>query len=404
LNLPFFIARRYLFAKKSHNVINIISAISAAGLAIGTAAMIIIMSIYNGFDDLIKSMMSSIEPDILITPATGKVFVPQGEVYTRLCEDETVASVCTVLEDQVFINYDGKQGLAMAKGVDDIYEEETDIRNHIRSGRFSLHKGELPQACVGASLAWKMGINPSFVAPLTLWYPSRTRKISLSNAMSALQSVDVFPSGTFTVNSSVDDKYVILPIAAVRELLEYDDEVSAVEIRLRKACSKNDIDRVVNYLSESLGDDFKVADRFHQNESLYKMIRYEKASIYLILIFIIIIISLNVFGCLTMLIIEKEKDMGTLKSMGATDSFIKKTFTLEGWLITLLGMACGLVLGVVVSLLQQKFGFVRMPGNFVSQAYPVILSLKDMLITTALVSAIGYIVAFIPVRLNIGKK
>lgn len=396
MHLPFFIARRYLFARKSHNVINIISAISATGMAIGTAALIIILSIYNGFDSLVKSMLGNVEPDLLITPATGKVFIPEGETYDWIYEQESVFNMCCVLEEDVFINYDGHQTIARAKGVDEIYESESPLRHHLREGTFSLHKGDIPQTCVGAALAAKLDLSPRFVAPVEIYYPSRTRNISLSNPAASIESVKVFPSGTFSINNDIDNKYLIIPIETMRELLEYTEEVTGVEIRMMDGTSAKEVTRVQKGIEERLGPDFNVKDRFRQNTSLYKMMKYEKISIYLILIFIIIIIAFNIFGSLTMLIIEKRGDIGTLRSMGAEDGLIRRIFVLEGWMISLLGLAAGLAAGIGFSLLQQHFGFIKMPGNFVVQAYPVILSFKDIIATAAGVAAVGYIIALLP--------
>ena len=395
--LPLFIARRYLFAKKSHNVINIISGISATGMAIGTAALIIILSVYNGFDSLVKSMMSTVEPDLLVTPSSGKVFIPEGEAYDWLYEQESVESICTVLQETVFLNYDGKQSVAVAKGVDEIYEEESPLRNFLRDGEFVLHRGDVPLACVGAGLAYSLGISPRFLAPIEIYFPSRTADISLSNPASSLGMEMVYPSSVFAVNNDIDAEYLIVPIEVMRELLEYGDEVSAVEIRMKEGTSSGEVARICRTASRMLGDDFKVSTRFQQNEALYKMMKYEKASIYLILIFVIIIIAFNVFGSLMMLIIEKEDDILTLRSLGATDSLIRRIFILEGWMISLLGLVAGLAVGIGFVLLQSWFGFIEMPGNFIVRAYPVILSWSDVLLTAAAVALIGYLIAFIPV-------
>ena len=391
-----FIASRYLFAKKSHNVINIISAISAIGMAIGTAALIIILSVYNGFDSLIRSMMSTVEPDLLITPSTGKVFIPEGETYDWIYDQPSVKSMCCVLQEQVFINYDGKQGLAKAKGVDWVYEDESSLKDYITDGEFKLHKGDIPLAVVGAGLAYEMQMNPRFLAPIEIYFPSRTRKISLANPASAIESIRVWPSGLFSVNTDVDKELMILPIAKMQELLEYENEVSGVEIRLTDNSDTKELKRLQKEISTKLGPDFKVKDRFQQNESLYKMMKYEKAAIYMILIFVIIIIAFNIFGSLTMLIIEKRFDIETLKSLGATEKLIKRIFVLEGWMISLAGLAGGLFLGVLFSLLQQWFGFIKMPGHFVVQAYPIILSWTDVMLTAIGVTVIGYLIALIP--------
>ena len=398
MRLASFIAGRYLFAKKSHNVINIISAISAIGMAIGTAALIIILSVYNGFDSLIRSMLSNVEPDLLITPSTGKVFVPEGETFDWLYFHPDVKNMCGVLQEQVFINYDGQQGLAKAKGVDWIYEDETPLKDHIREGEFRLHRGDVPMAAVGSGLAYSMGISPRFVSAIEIYYPSRTRKLSMANPLTSIEAVKVWPSSIFSINNDVDAELMILPIDKMRELLEYKDEVSEVEIRLAEGTSAKELRKLQKEISERLGPDFKVKDRFQQNESLYKMMKYEKAAIYMILIFVIIIIAFNIFGSLSMLIIEKRPDIGTLRSMGAQEGLIKRIFILEGWFISLAGMAVGLLVGTGFALLQQHFGFIKMPGHFVVQAYPVILSWSDIFLTAVGVAAIGYLIALLPVH------
>lgn len=401
MHLPLFIARRYLFAKKSHNVINIISAISAVGMAIGTAALIIILSIYNGFDELVKSTLSNVEPDILITPAKGKVFIPEGEAFDRIRQNPLIDEYDLILQENVFVDYDGHQGIAKAKGVDSAFEAESPLAGHITNGEFSLHKGQLPQMVVGAGLAYKMGMNPAFLASAELYFPIRDRNFSLANPAASIETVRMRPSGIFSVNQQIDDDLMIVPIEEMRKLLGYEEEVSGVEIRLAEGSTAKDIRSAIKHIQKELGPEFKVLDRFRQNPSLYKMMRYEKAAIFLILLFVIIIIALNIFGSITMLIIEKKDDIETYRSLGATDKMLRRTFTLEGWLISLLGLAAGLVVGIGFSLAQQHFGFIKMPGSFLVNAYPVILQWQDVLATIIGVALIGYIIALLPVRRNI---
>ena len=401
MHLPLFIARRYLFAKKSHNVINIISAIRAVGMAIGTAALIIILSIYNGFDELVKSTLSNVEPDILITPAKGKVFIPEGEAFDRIKANPMIGEYDLILQESVFVDYDGHQGIAKAKGVDSAFEAESPLAEHITNGEFSLHKGQLPQMVVGAGLAYKMGMNPAFLASAELYFPIRDRNFSLANPAASIETVRMRPSGIFSVNQQIDDDLMIVPIEEMRKLLGYEEEVSGVEIRLAEGSTAKDIRSAIKHIQKELGPEFKVLDRFRQNPSLYKMMRYEKAAIFLILIFVIIIIALNIFGSITMLIIEKKDDIETYRSLGATDKMLRHTFTLEGWLISLLGLAAGLVIGIGFSLAQQHFGFIKMPGSFLVNAYPVILQWQDVLATIIGVALIGYIIALLPVRRNI---
>lgn len=401
MNLPLFIAGRYLFAKKSHNVINIISAISAVGMAIGTAALIIILSIYNGFDELVKSTLSNVEPDILISPAKGKVFIPEGEAFDRVRSDSRVGEYNLILQENVFVDYDGHQGIAKAKGVDSTFEADTPLAGHITNGVFSLHKGQLPQMVVGAGLAYKMGMNPAFLASAELYFPIRDRNFSLANPTASIESVRMRPVGIFSVNQQIDNDLMIVPIEEMRKLLGYEEEVSGVEVRLADGATAKDLKKAIKDFRKELGPDFKILDRFRQNPSLYKMMSYEKAAIFLILIFVIIIIALNIFGSITMLIIEKKDDIETYRSLGATDRMLRHTFTLEGWLISLLGLAAGLVAGIGFSLAQQHFGFIKMPGSFLVNAYPVILQWQDVLATIIGVALIGYVIALLPVRRNI---
>ena len=404
MNLPLFIAGRYLFARKSHNVINIISAISVIGMAVGTAALIIFLSVYNGFDSIIRKSLSDLDPDYLISPAKGKTFVPEGEAFDWAYDSPYVLTMSSVLEENVFVSYDGRQGVAKAKGVDSVFEEESGVRDYVRSGEFRLHNGSLPMAAVGSGFAYKMGISPNFLAPLEIWFPDREGSISLTNPMASVRSVKARPSCIFSINSDVDASLVILPLETVRGLLGYTDEVSGVEIRLTPDCTRRQRKEVVETLEAKLGSDFKVSDRIHQNESLYKMMKYEKASLFLILVFFIIIIAFNIFGSLSMLIIEKQEDIGTFRSMGASDPLIRRFFVLEGWMISLLGLAIGLALGIGLTLLQQKFGLIPMPGNYLVSSYPVQLKWADVLITSLSVAVIGYLIALIPVSTSFPKR
>lgn len=403
MNLPFFIARRYLFAKKSHNVINIISSISAIGIAIGAAALIITLSIYNGFDSLVKSSLSNVEPDILITPSKGKVFIPEGEAFDWAYDSPLVKNMSSVLSENVFISYDGHQSVAMAKGVDSVYEDESPISGKMLEGKFALHQGDVPLAVVGAGLSYKTGISPRFLPPIEIYFPFRDRNISLSNPSASLNVIQVWPSGVFSVNTDVDNSLIIIPIEQMRELLGYDKEVSGVEIRLVEGHTASDLRKAIRVLSSRLGEGFTVCDRYRQNEALYKMMKYEKGAIYLILLFIVIIIAFNIFGCLSMLIIEKRGDIETFRSMGAEPKTVDRFFILEGWLISLTGLVAGLFFGLLFTFAQQKFGFIKMPGDFMVTAYPIIVNWTDVLLTAVSVAVVGYLIAFISVKSTVRR-
>ena len=309
-----YIARRYLVARKSLGVIHAISLLSAIGMAVGTAALILILSVYNGFDNVIKQNLSDLAPDVLVTPAHGKFFVPEGPAFEALKEDPRIARVCSVVEEQVFAAYGGRQELALAKGVDAVYEAGSQLSGHVVEGIFSLHDGDLPQAAVGVGLARKMGIRPHFLDPLVLYYPRRGARIPLAGPAAALGSVKLAPAALLSINATTDEELIILPIDRMRTLTGLTDQVSGLELTLSVPADR----RTLRSLQELLGPDYLVRDRIRQQPSLYKMMRYEKLAIYLILLFVVLIIASNIFGSLSMLAIARSAR--TSASSGASSS------------------------------------------------------------------------------------
>ena len=395
LRLSTFIAGRYLFAKKSHNVINIISMISAAGIAIGCMALIIILSIYNGFDSLVRSLYSAYEADLIIRPAKGKFFsVADSTKFGALRIDPDVKQFIEVAEDNVFMTYDESQSVATIRGIDSTFEATTRFRDYITQGKFEMYHGQTPEAVAGNAIARQMAMNPSFTTPLVLYYPKRGADIDAISPEASLNHVQVWPSGIFALDDSYDKQYVFVPIASARQLFGIDScSVSEIEIT---AVDSLRVPTLKKRIETAVGPDFEVLDRYRQNESMYKVLISEKLAIYLILIFIVIIISCNVFGSLSMLIIEKKDDIGILQSMGADDKLIRSIFVQEGWMISLLGIAIGIALGLIICWLQSTFGLVKMPGNFLVNAYPVEVRLSDVLIVAAGVGLIGYLIALLP--------
>ena len=389
------IARRYLFAKKSLGVINIISIISAAGIAVGCAALVIILSVYNGFDSVILELNNSYTADIQITPASGKVFDARDARLDALRGDASVAAFCEILEENVFLQYDDSHQIATARGVDSLYVLSTSLSDYIVEGDFELTYGEIPQVVLGRTLARLLGVRASFVAPLEVYFPSRSAEVDILDPMASLRKVYLYPGGVVSLDQNFDRKYIFTPIGSLRELLEYEgSEVSSVELFLSTEAlnSKGFVKRdVQKRIAAALGEDFVVRNKQEQNEMLYRLLRYEKIAIYLILIFIMIIVSFNIFSSLSMLIIEKQDDIKTLGAMGADSGLIKGIFVREGWLISLTGIAAGVLVGLVVCLLQQAFGFVKMPGNFVVEAYPVVIEWTDVVLSAGIVAAIGYL-------------
>ncbi len=406
MNPVFFIAGRYLFAKKSHNVINIISIISAAGIAVGCAALVIILSIYNGFDNLLKSMVESYTPDLVVRPRSEKVFTPDSGAVASLRGMPGVVAVSEALEETVFIRYGDRDAIVMARGVDSTYQEVTGLKKYVAQGSFSLKEGEVDQMVLGSSIAQDLRLNLSFLTPIELYFPSRTARISAADPMSALRSAKLFPSGIISLEKSFNEQYVYMPIEALRGVLERSGEVSLLEIRVDSSllAAGGTVSGAFQRQVESLlGSGFSVRNKYQQNESMYKMMTYEKLAIYLILIFVVLIISCNVFGSLSMLIIEKQGDIEILRSFGADKRTINRIFTTEGWMISLIGTAAGIVLGVAVCLLQQWLHIVKMPGNFIITYYPVDMQLLDVAAVFVSVAAIGYLMSHFVKAVRIKK-
>lgn len=391
MNTAFHIAWRYLFARKSHNVINLISAVSATGMAIGAAALILILSVYNGFDRIIESNLSDLDPDILVTSADGRRFTPDAGLVERLESDGRISSVCRVLEENVLLVYGDKQGIALAKGVDSLYEQVSPLASHLTAGEFSLHFGDVAQAAVGVSLAHEMGISPSFLDKLALCYPRRGAGIPLAGLSSSLGSVSVKPSCLFSINSQTDAGTVIVPIETMRRLLDEPEAVSGLELRTAAPAGR----KLFRELESDLGPEYRLLDRRMQRPAIYKMMSYEKLAIYSILIFVVMIVAFNIFGSLSMLKIEKSGDMQTLRAMGADRKFTRRIFVYEGWLVSLAGLAAGLLTGVGAALVQQHFGVVKMPRGFMISAYPCVLEFSDVLLTAAGVALIGFLISLL---------
>lgn len=390
MNTALYIAGRYLFARKSHNVINVISAISAIGMAVGTAALILILSVYNGFDGIIRQNLSDLDPDILLTDGTSRFFAPGDSLRDVLDRDGRVASVSYVLEDNVFLVYGENQAIAKAKGVDSTYASSNGLASHIIDGTFTLWRGQSAQAVVGSGLAGSLSLRPRFVTPLTVYYPDSESKVSMANPASSLRSSNVHPSGIFSISADIDAGTVILPIETMQTLLGKEGLVSGVELRLKDNSSRS-VEAFIG--NPPAGTGYRMTDRVRQHPEIYKMMKYEKAAVFLILIFVVIIVAFNIFGSLSMLIIEKEKDMETLRALGAKDGMIRKIFVLEGWMISLLGLVAGLAIGILLALMQQRFGLVKMPGTFLIDSYPVILQWGDVALTAIGVAAIGLVIA-----------
>jgi lipoprotein-releasing system permease protein len=396
LDFPFFVARRYLFAKKSQNTINLISAISVVGVAVGTMALIVVLSVFNGFDSLVQSLFNSFNPDLKITIREGKRFSSELPSVQELDEINGILYMTEVVEENALLRYDDKQYIATIKGVGPEFVKMSGIDSMIVDGQFVLNESNNEYAVVGQGVAIKLAIGLNFINPIVVYVPRRLTTTTL-NPEQAFNRRYIFPSGIFAIQQDFDLKYMIVPIEFARSLVDYTHEVSAIEIKVDPAF---DIDAVQEEIQGIMGQDFDVKNRYEQEELLYKIMKTEKWAIFFILSFIIIVASFNIIGSLTMLIIEKKKDISILQSMGTDLVRIRKIFLYEGWMITIIGAIAGLILGTVICWMQQTFEIIKLggSGSFVIDAYPVRMVFTDFILVFVTVLAIGYFAAWYPVR------
>ncbi|MDD7236452.1 MAG: FtsX-like permease family protein [bacterium] len=397
----FHIAWRYLFAKKSHNVINIISTISAIGIALGCMVLVVILSVYNGFDNLIKSLYNSYSPNYIIEAAKGKSFTADEALIGKIREQESTLAIAPLVQDNIFCTYNGSQSVATLCGVDSLFLQRSRLADYIVDGSFSTGLGEINGAIVSSKLAITLGIRCRFTTPLMLYYPKMRRDATAASNMQELLSIlKAHPSGTIQLEKSFDNGLVYIGIGRARQLLQFkENEVSALYLygpagREEEAPSNS----LTKRLREALGKEFVVKDRYMQNSTMYKMMRSEKIAVYLILLFVIIIVSFNIFGSISLLIIDKRGDIEILRSMGAREPLIKRVFMLQGFLISALGTLIGTALGVGLSLLQYHFQIIKLPGNFIIDHYPVEIVPQDLLYIVAGVLAAGYLISRLPLR------
>lgn len=404
MNFPFYIARRYLFSKKSHNAINIISMVSVCGVVVATIALVCALSVYNGFNDLVSTLFSSFDPELKITPRTGKVFDPTTQQMEQVKKMPEVASFCDVLQDNALVRYKERQGVATIKGVDDNFGQLSQIDSVLVDGEFKLSDEVANYATLGIGLASSLGINAGFVSPIEIYAPKRDEKVNLSNPASSFNQEYAFIGAVFCINQQMyDEEYMLVPISLARSLFRYDKEVSAIELRLVDGANVSAVSRDIK---EILGDDYLVKDRFEQQAASFKMMQVEKWMTFLILSFILAIALFNVVGSLSMLMIEKQGDVRTLRNMGADDRLIRHIFLIEGWMISAFGALIGVVIGVVLCLLQQELGLIKLgqnAGAFIINAYPVRVAAGDIATVFITVLTIGFLAAWYPVH-YLGRK
>lgn len=397
MNFPFYIAKRYLLAKKAKNAINIITLISVVGITVGTAALIVVISVFNGFDGLLKSLYSSYDPDLKIETVTGKVFDYKNSAnFAELLQNEGIEYYSETLEENALLKYDDKQYIARLKGVDDNFQKVTGVDSMLSAGQFVLKDENSPYAIVGEGVAYYLSLRLNFVNPIIIYVPRRDAKLG-ANPVSSFNRKYIYPSGVFNIQQEYNTSYIILPIDFTRELLEYPTEVSALEIKVK---DNADVDELHEEFQELLGKDYKVLNRYQQHEMFYKIMKSEKWMVFLILTFIIIIASFNIIGSLTMLIIEKKKDISILKSLGGNLRTIRKIFLFEGWMISIIGAIIGILIGLLVCWAQIQFGLVKLrgTGSFIISDYPVEVHFLDAVVILLTVLTIGFLSSWYPVR------
>jgi len=397
LSFSFRIARRYLFSKKSHNAINIISGISATGVGVGTMALVCVLSVFNGFESLIADMFSTFDPDLKITLAEGKNFDVNSPELNEVRKLKSVAYFTEVVEENALLRFKDKQMPATIKGVSDDFSKMTRIDSIMYDGKFQLYDGAFQRAVPGVGVASILGLGAHFIDPLIIYAPKRTGKINLLRPETSFNQIGTFISGIFSVKQlQYDDHYVLVSISLARELFEYDkNKVTSVELKLT---SPFDQEKVQKQIQAILGDRFQVKNRYEQQESFFKIMQIEKWITYLILCFILLIASFNIIGSLSMLIIDKKADIETLRDLGANNQLIKHIFLFEGWLIAAVGALGGIGIGAMLCLLQEHFGFLKLGSGYVVDAYPVVTNWLDMVLVFVTVLTMGFLAAYYPVR------
>lgn len=396
MNFPFYIARRYVFAKKSHNAINIIAAISIIGIAVGTLAFITVLSVFNGFDSVVRDLFNSFYADFEVLPKNGKTFVMEKSKLNEIKSAENVLNIAEIIEENALLMYGGKQTVATIRGVSPEYASVTGLDTMIWEGEYKLWENTTPYAVIGRGIKYMLNIDTDFFESLKIIVPRRTEKISL-NPNRALNSKLILPGGFFVAQPELEIKYVIVPLEFARSLFDYKNETSALEISVIPGTN---LSRFQRKLQTILGEEFVVKNRIQQNDLLYKTMRSEKWAIFFILVFILLVASFNIVGTLSMLIIEKKDDIQTLRHLGSDMRTIKRTFLLEGLIISFIGAIAGLVIGSAICLIQQEFGLVKLQGSeaFIIDAYPVKIMLQDIFLVLVSVSAIGFLASWYPIR------
>lgn len=401
MNFPFYIARRYLFSKKSTHVINIISGISVIGVAVATMALVVTLSVFNGFHDLVASLLTSFDPQIEVVPAKGKTAPADDPILTKIRNLPQVDVATESVEDQALAIYKGKQAMVKVKGVEDNFSELSHINDILYGdGEFSLHAANLQFGVVGIRLADNMGMTADWDGQLKIYAPKREGQLDMMNPTEGfVEDSLISPGVVFSVKQARYDRdYVLTSIAFARNLFGQQGMLSQLEIRLKPG---SDLDAVKAEMQEIAGDKYHVLDRMEQQADTFKIMKIEKFIAYIFLTFILAVACFNIIGSLSMLIIDKKNDVVTLRNMGASDKQIVRIFLFEGRMISAIGAVLGILIGLLLCWLQQVYGLVSLgssSGSFIVDAYPVSVHPEDIVLVFITVLAVGFISVWYPVR------
>ncbi len=401
MNFPFFIARRYLFSKKSTHAINIISGISVIGVAVATMALVVTLSVFNGFHDLVATFFTSFDPQLKVSPVEGKSVAADDPILTQIRQLPQVEVATECVEDQALAVYNGRQAMVMVKGVDDNFNQLTHIKKIlIGDGDFCLHAADMDYGILGIRLAEQLSTGFSFDYPLQIYAPRREGQFDLTDPSDAFEMEHLYSPGVlFNVKQAKYDKnYIITSIAFARRIFDQQGMLSSLELRLKPG---SNFEAVKSEIKKYCGDRFVVKDRFEQQDDTFKIMKIEKLIAYIFLTFILMVACFNIIGSLSMLIIDKKEDVVTLRNLGASDKQIVRVFLFEGRMISAIGAVLGIVIGLLLCWAQQRFGLVGLgssSGSFVINAYPVSVHPEDIILIFITVLVVGFLSVWYPVR------
>ena len=401
MNFPFYIARRYLFSKKSTHAINVISGLSVVGVAVATMALVVTLSVFNGFHDLVASFFTQMDPQLKITPVKGKTAPADDPILTKIRHLPEVEVATECLEEQALAVYGDRQQMVIVKGVEDNFNQLTHIQEILEGdGDFELHAADLSYGIPGLGVAYQLGLGYTYEHPLRIYAPRREGQLNMANPTEGFVVDDLYSPGVvFCMKQGKYDKnYILTSIAFTRHLFDLDGRLSSLEIRLKPG---SDFERVKSQMEEIAAGKFYVQDRYEQQDDTFRIMKVEKLIAYVFLTFILMIACFNIIGSLSMLIIDKKEDVVTLRNLGATDHQITRIFLFEGRMISAIGAILGVLIGLLLCWLQQQYGIVRLgssEGSFVVDAYPVSVHPWDIVLIVFTVMAVGFLSVWYPVR------